>query len=233
MELCLFLKTANSVKEKQATQMQLKETIDKSKILFHKTLQHLKSSFFDGYQKLPKSLSCNPFSCGCGKLKTCKSDQYYKDFYDEWESHLDKISKRGSNATLSSKDVIKEENACSGSIIFPKQSPAKTKQEGGIKEKKIGNSHPGKAKESNAQDVMNSGGFALAQKMKELEMMDSGDVEQVLDIEEALHYYSRLKSPVYVDIVDKFFTDMYSESYNPPAPVSVNSSKRRFGSFRL
>lgn len=214
--------------------MLLKETIDKSKNLFHKTLQNLKSSFFGGYQKLSKSLSFNPFYCGCGKLKNCKADQYYTDFYDEWESHLDKISKRASNATVASKDVMKEENACIESIVFPKQSPVKTKQDAGLKEKKkIGSSHLGKAKESNAQNMVNSGGFALAKKMKELEMVDAGDVEQVLDIEEALHYYSRLKSPVYVDIVDKFFTDMYTESSIPPAPASINNSKRRFGSFRL
>ncbi|KAF3450757.1 hypothetical protein FNV43_RR06846 [Rhamnella rubrinervis] len=214
--------------------MLLKETIDKSKNLFHKTLQNLKSSFFGGYQKLPRSLPCNPFSCGYGKMKNCKADKYYTDFYDEWESHLDMISKRAGNATMASKDVMKEENARSESIVFPKQSPVKTKQEAGLKEKKkTGSSNLGKAKESNAQKMVNSGGFALAQKMKELEMMEAGDVEQVLDIEEALHYYSRLKSPVYVDIVDKFFTDMYSESSIPPAPVSINNSKRRFGSFRL
>lgn len=218
-------------KKKQATQMLLNETIDKSKNLFHKILQNLKSSF-GGYKKLPKSLSLNPFSCGCGKLKNCKADQYYTQFYDEWETHLNKISK--SNAAMASKDVMKEENGCSESIVFPKQSPVKAKQEAGLKEKKkIGSSHLGKAKESNAQDMVNSGGFALAQKMKEFEMMDAGDVEQVLDIEEALHYYSRLRSPVYVDIVDKFFTDMYSEPSIPPPPVSINNSKRRFGSFRL
>ncbi|KAG5512776.1 hypothetical protein RHGRI_038823 [Rhododendron griersonianum] len=44
----------------------------------------------------------------------------------------------------------------------------------------------------------------MAQKMKELEMMDVNDVDHVLDIEEVLHLYSRLKSPVYPDIVNKF-----------------------------
>lgn len=210
-----------------------RETIDKSKNFFHKTLENLKSFFFGGYKKLPKSLSSNPFSCGRGKLKNYKGDHYYADFYDEWESHLDKMSKKDGNDTTASKVVMKEENSSSGSIVFPKKSHVKSKQEGRLKEKKkIGSSNLGKLKESNAQK-MNSGGYALAQKMKELEMMDAGDVEQVLDIEEALHYYSRLKSPVYVDIVDKFFMDMHSESTIPPAPVNINSSKRRFGSFRL
>ncbi|KAJ6415936.1 hypothetical protein OIU84_004680 [Salix udensis] len=70
-------------------------------------------------------------------------------------------------------------------------------------------------------------------KMKELEMMDVSNVEHVLDVEEALHYYSRLKSPVYQDIVDEFFTDMYTEFSVPQAAASINSSKRRIESIRL
>jgi hypothetical protein len=60
--------------------------------------------------------------------------------------------------------------------------------------------------------------------MKELEIMDVTDVEHVLDVEEALHYYSRLKSPVYLDIVDKFFINMYTEFSVPKASASTNSS---------
>ncbi|KAE9585869.1 hypothetical protein Lalb_Chr24g0395881 [Lupinus albus] len=58
---------------------------------------------------------------------------------------------------------------------------------------------------------MIEGGKVLAQKMKELEIIKSGDIEHKLDIEEALHYYSRLTSPVYLNIVNKFFMDMNSE----------------------
>ncbi|XP_051119510.1 uncharacterized protein LOC127243501 [Andrographis paniculata] len=69
----------------------------------------------------------------------------------------------------------------------------------------------------------------LAQKMKEFEMMDVNDGEHVLDVEEVLHYYSLLTSPVYLDIVDQFFTDMYLE-FNLPHPTkSANSSMRKLG----
>ncbi|KEH16561.1 hypothetical protein MTR_0147s0020 [Medicago truncatula] len=67
---------------------------------------------------------------------------------------------------------------------------------------------------------MNKGAHVLAQKMKELDMMDSGDLEHVLDIEEALHYYSRLKSPVYLDIVNRFFIDINSDFTLPQPSVS-------------
>ena len=66
-------------------------------------------------------------------------------------------------------------------------------------------------KEYLSSQNMNKKAHVLAQKMKAMDMMDAGDLEHVLDIEEALHYYSRLKSPVYLDIVDKFFKDMQSE----------------------
>lgn len=63
--------------------------------------------------------------------------------------------------------------------------------------------------ENRTEEKGKKGVHVLAQKMKEMEMMDNvGDVEHLLDIEEALHYYSRLTSPVYLDIVDKFFMDM-------------------------
>ncbi|KAJ4893750.1 Uncharacterized protein Rs2_20544 [Raphanus sativus] len=50
----------------------------------------------------------------------------------------------------------------------------------------------------------------MEKKIKEMYVIDTGDIEQALDVEEALHYYSRLRSPVYLNIVDKFFNDLYA-----------------------
>ncbi|MCD7446869.1 hypothetical protein HAX54_017931 [Datura stramonium] len=69
-----------------------------------------------------------------------------------------------------------------------------------------------------------SKGEILAQKMKELEMMDEEDLDQMLDIKEVLYYYSHLKCPVYLDIVDRYFTDMYNELSLPQTFINVNSS---------
>ncbi|ONI15924.1 hypothetical protein PRUPE_3G069200 [Prunus persica] len=209
--------------------MVLQETIHNSKNFFHKTLGNLKSFFFGGYKKLPKTLSFNPFYCGRDP-KYHQTDQFYTDFYDDWESTLDKANKRDN----ASKEPTKEDDACSGSSLdFSKQSPKKSKQEGGLKQKKqMGSSHHlGKKEVQSSLQSMNGG--SLAKKMKEFEMVDTSDVEQVLDVEEALHYYSRLKSPVYVDIVDKFFLDMYSDFSVPRASININNSKRRLGSQRL
>ncbi|KFK43782.1 hypothetical protein AALP_AA1G171900 [Arabis alpina] len=76
-------------------------------------------------------------------------------------------------------------------------------------------------------------GDLLAQKMKDLNMVDLRDAEHALDVREALRCYSSIRSPVYLDIVDNFFTDMYYEFSDPRTSSSVNGSRRKAGSFRL
>ncbi|XP_073057124.1 uncharacterized protein [Primulina eburnea] len=72
---------------------------------------------------------------------------------------------------------------------------------------------------------------ALGKKMKELEMMDIDDEDHVLDIKEILHDYSQLSCPAYLEIVDKFFMDMYTELLVPlPLGSSVHGSMRKVGS---
>ncbi|TYI60051.1 hypothetical protein E1A91_D10G078400v1 [Gossypium mustelinum] len=123
------------------------------------------------------------------------------------------------------------------SMSFVDKSPMKIKKHNGGKEEKnkVGSSQLSKGEEQFY--IKRNGGesYALAKKMKELEMMNVGDMEHVLDVEEALHYYSRLKSPAYLSIVDRFFKEMYSEIFIPPASSSaagINISKRRFRSIR-
>ncbi|ESQ35283.1 hypothetical protein EUTSA_v10008881mg [Eutrema salsugineum] len=77
-------------------------------------------------------------------------------------------------------------------------------------------------------------GDLLAQKMKDLNMVDLRDVDHALDVREALRCYSSIRSPVYLDIVDNFFTDMYYEFSDPRTSSSINNgSRRKAGSFRL
>ncbi|XVE88899.1 hypothetical protein DITRI_Ditri19aG0105900 [Diplodiscus trichospermus] len=215
--------------------MLLMESIQKTKNFFHKTVENLKSFFFVGYQKLSKPPLPDPFSCAGGSRKKHQKDQFCTDFCNNWEVGLEEAKMRKNDA-MTLKDQMKEEDECSGSSMnFADTSPIKNKKQNGGKEekKKVGSSQLRKGEEQYFYK-RNGGSYnALAQKMKELEMMDVGDMEHVLDVEEALHYYSRLKSPVYLSIVDKFFMDMYSEFSVPKASASINSSKRRFGSIRL
>lgn len=88
-------------------------------------------------------------------------------------------------------------------------------------------------REENARKKSSSfrGAEALARKMKELEMMDiNDDQDHALDIEEVLHNYSQLSCPAYLEMVDKFFMDMYTELLVPLPLGSVNSSMRKVGS---
>ncbi|KAL1551552.1 hypothetical protein AAHA92_19377 [Salvia divinorum] len=71
-----------------------------------------------------------------------------------------------------------------------------------------------------------SGAEVLAQKLIDLEMADSSDIDQAVDVEEVLHYYSRLTCPAYVEIVDDFLMDMYSE-FHVSGRRSLNTSMRK------
>lgn len=224
--------------------MLLRETIRKTKFLFHRTLRNFKCFIFGGYQKLPRSLSFNTFLGRTGNAtKAYTSDQFYNEFYDILQCDLNRINRNGdiSMSRSMGDDAASSIGSHVSSTSFAKQSPQKNNPEDGvvIKEKRNkGNPQLGMMKEElklNSKNK-NEGVHDLAQKMKEFEMLDSGDVEHVLDIEEALHYYSRLTSPVYLDIVDQFFTDMHSE-FSIPQSSSVSfkhsKSKGRLGSIRL
>ncbi|KAJ7951774.1 putative ATP-dependent RNA helicase DDX11-like protein [Quillaja saponaria] len=213
--------------------MLIRETIQKTKMFFHKNLQNLKSFLFGEYRKLPRSLSFNPFSCRNAHQRTFSIDNFYNDLYDEWESDLHCMKKTNNDGILTSKEPAIEDYSCKRSFMnLSKESPVKEKHEGGGKARNKGSTQLGKA-EDLCQHKKNGGDDLLEQKIKDLEMMDARDVEQVLDIEEALHYYSRLKSPVYQDIVNKFFMDMHSEFSVPQTSVTINNSKRTLGSIRL
>ncbi|XP_020202822.1 uncharacterized protein LOC109788494 [Cajanus cajan] len=214
--------------------MLLRETIRKTKLLFHKTFRSFKSVIFGGYQKLPRSLSFNPFLGRSGNARTYTSDQFYNEFYDMLQSDLNRIKRGDANSMSRSRDQAIGD-AANTEILTKQSSPKSIAKDGVVEEKKSKGNCLVAKKECLNSKSMKEGIHDLAKKMKELEMMDSGDVEHVLDIEEALHYYSRLTSPVYLDIVDKFFTEMHTEISVPQSSISIkrSKSKGRLGSIRL
>lgn len=206
--------------------MLLKKPFAKTHNFFNRSLQNLKTFIFGGYKRLPKAPSFNPFSCSSRRShKDHQFDPYYPEFLEEVEPGQDNAKTEMEKNIVSMKEPMKE----------GVESPVKIKEEerGGKTEKKTGNSNAGSQSGKPYLKKENGGNYWLAQKMKEMEMMDVGNVDHVLDIEEVLHYYSRLKSPVYLDIVDKFFTDMHSEILYPQPSVSKNNSKRRLRPIKL
>ncbi|KAJ9551147.1 hypothetical protein OSB04_015192 [Centaurea solstitialis] len=55
----------------------------------------------------------------------------------------------------------------------------------------------------------------MTKRLKELETVDRDNVDHVLDIQEIMHCYSLLTCPAYCEMVEKFFSEMYSEVFNP------------------
>ncbi|KAA8541801.1 hypothetical protein F0562_022953 [Nyssa sinensis] len=165
---------------------------------------------------LPKAPPLNPLSRNDSNPKMQQLDQFCRDISEQWESDHGKVMKREKKNAESAKEPMKEEVACSQSSMKLEEHifVNKKHEKRGEEEKKMGSSHKVRNGEPCSQGA-NGGGYVLAQKMIELEMMDMTDVDHVLDIQEVLHHYSRLSSPVYLDIVDKFFMDMYSEFFLP------------------
>ncbi|CAL5210709.1 unnamed protein product [Lathyrus oleraceus] len=209
--------------------VQVRKTIHKTKSFFHKSLKNFRSFFSGGYQKLPRSLSFSPFLCNIDDAKACTSDQFYNEFYDLLQSDLStmKVIGNNNNTKSMSQEPAMEDAAKNGNFVcIAKQNPQKSTRDVTEKAKMSKSS-------SSQSQLRKKGAHVLAQKMKELDMMDSGDLEHVLDIEEALHYYSRLKSPVYLDIVDKFFTEINSEFIVPQPSISFKNSKERLAPIQL
>ncbi|XP_050218876.1 uncharacterized protein LOC126669452 [Mercurialis annua] len=217
--------------------MLFRKSISTTKKLFQKTLNNFKSLFSsDSYQRIPKT-SNNPYSYNDMSRTVHSSfnnnkdlDKFYHEFSDRWDNSDQNIKPK---ATKTTNNVT----------VTPPQPPvaavAEPKQEmdGEFKKfTKASSNSRNKMKgltrfqEYNKRDHEERS-FLVAQKLKELEMIDMSNVDHVLDIEEVLHYYSRLTCPVYLDIVDKFFMEMYAEFLNPPpaysTPRSVHSRPLR------
>ncbi|XP_016479167.1 uncharacterized protein LOC107800498 [Nicotiana tabacum] len=194
-------------------QMQLKKSFHKTKNLFLKTLHNLKSFLFKGQHKLPKVCHFNPFFSGSNRIPNSiiqELDDFYRDFSQQWE-HGDQ------NEVLERNSICEE--SVENSMENQERMRKEEKRRATFNEEKIGD----------AFFKNTSKGQILAQKMKELDLMDEEDLNQMLDIQEVLHYYSHLNCPFYLDIVDSFFMDMYNEFSLPQPFININSSMRSLG----
>ncbi|TKY44641.1 ATP-dependent RNA helicase DDX11 [Spatholobus suberectus] len=224
----------------------LLSSISSTKKFFQKTIKNFKSFFSPGYQRLPKASPHSHFSysvAASSAMDMTSNTSYqdmeklYTDFSDQWESENEK-ARRGikKKAALPSK---KENEVYSGSYISL-SSASHAQKKNKVMEKKVEGDNnqnnkrsltlqKGRQKESSFMSMcMKEHRYCMVeQKLRELEMLDMNNVEYILDIEEVLHYYSRLTCPAYLEIVDKFFLEMYSELFGPSvwhaSPRSVNS----------
>ncbi|CAK7334982.1 unnamed protein product [Dovyalis caffra] len=237
--------------------MLLRNSISSTKKFFQKTVQSFKSFFSsDHYQKLPKDPThdgtYSSFTVGVDMkaqtnfINNKDLENFYNDFPNRWDDADKEKSKRDKKKTISapSSSSTKQErdhDLNSSFLKFSKATAAKNYQYLRRRDQdytyddpkyEMKSAYARKTSQlddnSSSRHITSEGrSFLVAQKLKELEMMDVSNVEHVLDIEEVLHYYSRLTCPAYLDIVDKFFMNMYAEFFAPPvSPRSVNSRPR-------
>ncbi|XP_027124877.2 uncharacterized protein [Coffea arabica] len=207
--------------------MLLRRSLRKTRYIFQKTLRKLKSFLFGRYQKLPKAPFINPFFSGSNSCRKMQElDDFYREFSDQW-GNLDTCTLPPRVPMV--EDVECGENHTRATVqIIVDNTEIKARKE----EKMVFKRHERKREEA-CGHTDNAGSQSLAQKMKDLDMFELNDVDHQLDVEEVLHYYSRLTCPAYLDIVDKFFMDMYSEFVLPQPSLSVNSSMRRLQPVKL
>ncbi|XVF88528.1 hypothetical protein PTKIN_Ptkin19aG0057600 [Pterospermum kingtungense] len=205
--------------------MQLRNSISNTKKFFQKTLQSFKSFFStssEPYQKLPKASLYNPISfatttpTGIGLNNPQASnfqdlDKFYSDFTDRWGSGSGQTKKRQKQKIMIS----------TGHDHHPTGEEKQRRDQGNDQSKRREDYSYSKGKREAIS-------LSVAQKLKEIEMMDMSNVDHVLDIEEILHYYSRLTCPAYLDIVDKFFMDMYTEFWALLLLLQVSIRDRNF-----
>ncbi|KAL3632982.1 hypothetical protein CASFOL_025966 [Castilleja foliolosa] len=191
-------------------QMLIKETLGKTKKLFHKTFKNLKKSFILAKFQEPTNPTPNPI---LPSNNNSKSQEVDKNFYTSYSEKFDDAIE------VKKKQTKRDEKISTRSISF-----AGCRGLEAFKEDK--NARKYYMKKPKASSFR--GADSIARKMKDLEMMDANDMDHVLDVEEVLHYYSRLNCPSYVEIVDKFFMDIHSD-YNVAQP-SRSGSMRKLGS---
>ncbi|KAG4999215.1 hypothetical protein JHK82_020389 [Glycine max] len=196
-----------------------------TKKFFQRTLENYKSCFSPGYQKLPKTPQHNQFSssvaapCVLDDMDINNNPSYkelekfYSDFTGQWDSVKEKGRPRRSKnkgQEVRNESFVSLNNARSHDQIEKSEECDKNKNNIGLTH------HSEKQKLNYMKDRKGNGNRMVEKKLRELEMLDMSDVDYVLDIEEVLHYYSRLTCPVYLQIVDKFFMEMCSEFFGAP-----------------
>lgn len=200
--------------------MILRDSISKAKKLFHNTIQTFKTMLSNGYERLPKTPPFSPFSCAANS-KLHHSFSNLDSFHNgRFGDDPDKKTSTRENIKTPLNE-IKQEPLYNGSFMkFARANLVEERERERHHPRKPARGHS-KAKKSRGESPSSS--FrrraeicgAVTRRLKELEMMDMSNVDHLMDIEEALHYYSKITCPFYVDIVNKFFMEMYTEFVVP------------------
>ncbi|PON50565.1 hypothetical protein PanWU01x14_222800 [Parasponia andersonii] len=210
----------------------MRNSISTTKKFFQRTLGNLKSFFTGGsYQKLPKSPRRHPFSgnsttvaattttinihqCDsttCTKKRIITSSNSTKQEKSDDDDHI-------STTTTTTNQVEKKKN--------DQAYPRKVMIMNNIRKLEDYNDCKDQLR-SNGEGIRKYKYRLVEEKLKEIEMLDLSNVDHVLDIEEVLHYYSRLTCPAYIEIIDRFFMDTFAELFSSSTPTQRVKSRLR------
>lgn len=197
----------------------LKRSIRKVKIVFHRRLLNIKSLVSKRYNQLSRAPSFKSMPSSNNR-KVQQVDSLYRDVSEESETDHDEV-------------LVEAKKSNSVTMTIPKDWNVSNRSLRSNADKSVGKSTTEEVRVKEEKKNAKERGCILAEKIKELEMVDAYDDDHIMDIEEALHHYSLLTCPAYQDIVDNFFMDMYSEFLLPEPSASINNSMRRLHSMRL
>ncbi|WVZ22351.1 hypothetical protein V8G54_000895 [Vigna mungo] len=185
--------------------MQLGSSMSNTIKFLHKTLENFKSCFSPRYQKLPKTPPQNHF---LGMDNNNPSYKYLEKFYSDFTKQWDSGKEKGRQSSKKKgKEVPNESvNGLNNARHDEQKISYETEKREQCEKKKNDSSL------NSMKGMRGNGNYCMVEKkLREMEMLEMSDVDYVLDIEEVLHYYSRITCPMYLEIVDKFFIEMYSE----------------------
>ncbi|KAI4350860.1 hypothetical protein L6164_005267 [Bauhinia variegata] len=222
--------------------MLLRSSISGTKKFFRRTLENFRS-FFSGassYERLPQPKTPTQSKFSSSSVMDMNNNQpsynelekFYADLSSQWDSSgKHNARSRSKEKTVLSPSPRKEEkDVYNGSYVRlspvqKRSNQRKETEEFGKQKMKSGITlQRGRKQDSKLREERHC---AMEQKLRELEMLDIGNVDYILDIQEVLHYYSRLTCPAYLEIVDKFFMEVCSEFFGSAGPASLRSVNSR------
>lgn len=228
--------------------MMLRSSIASTKKFFHRTFENFKSFFSPGYQRLPKTPPHDHFTFSMTAASIMDAhnnnnptyedlEKFYANFTEQWDSQKHKPRGGSKKKPVMSAPAKQETQVYDGNFVcsspLQKMNPVEKREEidDHQNNKRIITHHEGKRQDStpvsSVQVMSEERNCIVEKKLRELEMLDKGNVDHVMDIEEVLHYYSKLTCPAYLEILEKFFTEMYSEFFCQASPATPRAVKSR------
>uniref|UniRef100_A0A7C9A5K7 OVATE domain-containing protein n=1 Tax=Opuntia streptacantha TaxID=393608 RepID=A0A7C9A5K7_OPUST len=227
--------------------MRLRNSISNTKKFIQRTIDGFKSLLSKGnmYERLPKAPPFHPFSCGRdatdGDTETGYKDldNFYSEFTHQWDSNKTRVRNKGQKKPFFTRTQKAQEfynadtsqKTASVGITRTEEFCPENHAEGRefLKTKRPNYVMSQGRKQSPdlcSRSVRERRLYLVAEKLKELDLMAEGSADHNMDAAEILHYYSRLTCPAYLDIVDKFFTEMCAEFFSSEASQTVYSTPK-------